>query len=136
MADDLADLHSVVAIPPIGPAVFDDLVSLSERVGGGENPDLKKRLTKSLTAVSRMLASSLSSPVLTALLRAVREDPRYLPRPRRPAALSCRSTGIRRSGVSGRIGTGCCGNPGSAPFPRRSTVFSAEGTATLPAWCP
>lgn len=79
VAGELADLHSVVAIPAFGPLVLDDLVAVSEKLGGEDASEPKKRLSKSLAAASRTLSFNVSSPVATALLRAVREDPQHLP---------------------------------------------------------
>ncbi|MFA6505971.1 MAG: DUF5312 family protein [Treponemataceae bacterium] len=79
VVDEIADLYSVVSIPAFPPSVLDDLVAIAERLGGSDGTDAKRRFSKSLTMVSRALSANVSPAILTALLRAVREEPRYVP---------------------------------------------------------
>ena len=87
LAGELADIHSIVAIPAFGPAVLGDLVAVAERVGGEDGSESKKRFSRALAAAARSLSSNISAPVLAALQRAVREDPRFVP----PAAAPVRA---------------------------------------------
>lgn len=84
LVGELVDLYSVVAIPALAPSVVEDLTAVAERLGGSDAADAKKRFTKSLAATSRALSANLSPAVLTALLRVVKEDPRYAPQPETP----------------------------------------------------
>lgn len=76
LVGELADLYAVAAVPPFGGSVVEDLAALSERLGGEGDG---KRFAKAASAARKALAAAASPPALTALLRVLREDPRYVP---------------------------------------------------------
>ncbi len=79
LVGELADLHAVAAIPAFGPSVLEDIAAISERLGGHADDDAKRRAGKALNAASRAFSSCASPAALTALLRVIREDPRFAP---------------------------------------------------------
>lgn len=76
---DLVDFHSVLGLRQIGSNVIENLVFLAERIGGEYASDARRKIPKAIARVNKLLQGAITTSTLTALLRAVRSDPRYLP---------------------------------------------------------
>ncbi len=73
----LMDLYTVTADFYVDPSTVDALKALSQRLGEGDQ--FSAKYTKPIAQINRILASTLSAPLMTALIRALREDPAYQP---------------------------------------------------------
>jgi hypothetical protein len=73
----LMDLYTVTADFYIDPSTVDALKALSQRLGEGDQ--FSAKYTKPITQINKILGSTLSVPLMTALIRALREDPAYQP---------------------------------------------------------
>ncbi|HCM26593.1 MAG: hypothetical protein A2Z99_15205 [Treponema sp. GWB1_62_6] len=77
IAGELVDLYSVVADFNVDAAALSDVVTLAEVLGGAE--ENARAATKGATRANRILASTLSAPTLTALIRVARKENSYRP---------------------------------------------------------
>jgi len=93
----LMDLYTVTADFYIDPSTVDAVKALSQRLGEGDQ--FSAKYTKPIAQINRILGSTLSAPLMTALIRALREDPAYqplAPAVPRPFTMEYRERLIRR----------------------------------------